>query len=194
MADARSWCRLPKPGTSRSRTPSPAHRRSWQRFVARERSEQLTVQELPDARGDPGGVEAVLGVEAPRVARLAEALDAEAPLRHGHHVAQRLGHRAAEPPVDRMVLDRHDVTGLARGAEEQLLVERLDGRRVDDLRGDPVGLQEFRRPEAVEQRPARAHRSEEHTSELQSRLHLVCRLLLEKKKKKQHMTKYNDSI
>src|SRR2546422_1378561 len=30
----------------------------------------------------------------------------------------------------------------------------------------------------------RAVRSEEHTSELQSRLHLVCRLLLEKKKKK----------
>src|SRR2546422_5144619 len=34
---------------------------------------------------------------------------------------------------------------------------------------------------------AQAHglkRSEEHTSELQSRLHLVCRLLLEKKKRK----------
>src|SRR2546422_7134965 len=30
--------------------------------------------------------------------------------------------------------------------------------------------------------PPRATRSEEHTSELQSRLHLVCRLLLEKKK------------
>src|SRR2546429_6137934 len=30
--------------------------------------------------------------------------------------------------------------------------------------------------------PALAERSEEHTSELQSRLHLVCRLLLEKKK------------
>src|SRR2546422_7740587 len=30
----------------------------------------------------------------------------------------------------------------------------------------------------------RQGRSEEHTSELQSRLHLVCRLLLEKKKKK----------
>src|SRR5687768_18503514 len=30
----------------------------------------------------------------------------------------------------------------------------------------------------------RSPRSEEHTSELQSRLHLVCRLLLEKKKKK----------
>src|SRR2546422_5179971 len=33
------------------------------------------------------------------------------------------------------------------------------------------------------QRPSRTKRSEEHTSELQSRLHLVCRLLLEKKKK-----------
>src|SRR5687768_18306833 len=32
---------------------------------------------------------------------------------------------------------------------------------------------------------AGGERSEEHTSELQSRLHLVCRLLLEKKKKKQ---------
>ena len=30
------------------------------------------------------------------------------------------------------------------------------------------------------------YRSEEHTSELQSRLHLVCRLLLEKKKKRHH--------
>src|SRR2546429_6752378 len=40
-------------------------------------------------------------------------------------------------------------------------------------RGDPP------RPRA---RRRRALRSEEHTSELQSRLHLVCRLLLEKKK------------
>src|SRR2546422_2804946 len=30
------------------------------------------------------------------------------------------------------------------------------------------------------------NRSEEHTSELQSRLHLVCRLLLEKKKQRSH--------
>src|SRR5436305_6380217 len=35
-------------------------------------------------------------------------------------------------------------------------------------------------------RPA-MRRSEEHTSELQSRPHLVCRLLLEKKKKKNHL-------
>src|SRR5256884_3622077 len=36
---------------------------------------------------------------------------------------------------------------------------------------------------ALVQVPQQSPRSEEHTSELQSRLHLVCRLLLEKKKK-----------
>src|SRR5689334_24411993 len=33
-------------------------------------------------------------------------------------------------------------------------------------------------------------RSEEHTSELQSQFHLVCRLLLEKKKKKKEINKH----
>src|SRR3712207_8445393 len=37
-------------------------------------------------------------------------------------------------------------------------------------------------------RSSRARRSEEHTSELQSRQYLVCRLLLEKKKKIQRHT------
>src|SRR2546422_2915047 len=39
--------------------------------------------------------------------------------------------------------------------------------------------------------PLRTNRSEEHTSELQSRLHLVCRLLLEKKKKKKVTLMYH---
>src|SRR6267143_2321670 len=45
--------------------------------------------------------------------------------------------------------------------------------------------------EAVPDRRGRAPRSEEHTSELQSQFHLVCRLLLEKKKntKNQHSIK-----
>src|SRR2546422_2165467 len=38
------------------------------------------------------------------------------------------------------------------------------------------------RPGSLVNAEVRADRSEEHTSELQSRLHLVCRLLLEKKK------------
>src|SRR2546422_8550844 len=44
-------------------------------------------------------------------------------------------------------------------------------KRLFDVHADQISVQHRRR-------------SEEHTSELQSRLHLVCRLLLEKKKKK----------
>src|SRR2546429_2051907 len=44
-----------------------------------------------------------------------------------------------------------------------------------------IGREEYHEEEDEYQQ---ATRSEEHTSELQSRLHLVCRLLLEKKKKK----------
>src|SRR5436305_10652635 len=51
------------------------------------------------------------------------------------------------------------------------------GRRDADVLGPLVGHR---------QQP----RSEEHTSELQSRPHLVCRLLLEKKKKKQKPTSH----
>src|SRR2546422_5632835 len=40
--------------------------------------------------------------------------------------------------------------------------------------------------------PHRPTRSEEHTSELQSRLHLVCRLLLEKKKNSSYMSATNE--
>src|SRR5947209_4414915 len=42
-----------------------------------------------------------------------------------------------------------------------------------------------RRPVSANERPVGSGRSEEHTSELQSRQYLVCRLLLEKKKKLQ---------
>src|SRR2546422_2779710 len=38
---------------------------------------------------------------------------------------------------------------------------------------------------------AASRRSEEHTSELQSRLHLVCRLLLEKKKNKKYIKHFS---
>src|SRR5207248_6009116 len=68
------------------------------------------------------------------------------------------------------------------------------GRRVDDrlghfhrLRGD---LPRSARPRPAAgrlgRRPTRWRRSEEHTSELQSPYDLVCRLLLEKKKKRSY--------
>src|SRR5690625_6535252 len=53
-------------------------------------------------------------------------------------------------------------------------LEQTFSRERDTDDGDPTLEQE---------------RSEEHTSELQSRGHLVCRLLLEKKKKKQNTTR-----
>src|SRR2546422_8456083 len=48
------------------------------------------------------------------------------------------------------------------------------GRATGERLRSPARLSERLRPRGL-------HRSEEHTSELQSRLHLVCRLLLEKK-------------
>src|SRR2546422_4072897 len=56
--------------------------------------------------------------------------------------------------------------------------------RLADRHEPGVEGQRNRRAEQEAARFDRDDRSEEHTSELQSRLHLVCRLLLEKKKKK----------
>src|SRR2546429_5192361 len=53
-------------------------------------------------------------------------------------------------------------------------------RRARGLRA-AAALAGAARPACQGGRPAHRARSEEHTSELQSRLHLVCRLLLEKK-------------
>src|SRR2546422_4468877 len=62
-------------------------------------------------------------------------------------------------------------------------------RRVD-AKPKPLELQRSSECDVPGDHPAsRKTRSEEHTSELQSRLHLVCRLLLEKKKKKESTTR-----
>src|SRR2546422_8471741 len=60
------------------------------------------------------------------------------------------------------------------------------GRRLRRLHGDSSDPARVVQEGALLARlgAGGACRSEEHTSELQSRLHLVCRLLLEKKKKK----------
>src|SRR5438045_7617391 len=52
-------------------------------------------------------------------------------------------------------------------------------------RPSPTGIWEVKRAPSDQQTTTVKYRSEEHTSELQSLRHLVCRLLLEKKKKKQ---------
>src|SRR2546429_5945714 len=59
--------------------------------------------------------------------------------------------------------------------------------------GDPAAAQHALRRHLrghLFERDVRGHeRSEEHTSELQSRLHLVCRLLLEKKNEYKNVTR-----
>src|SRR2546421_6462077 len=70
-------------------------------------------------------------------------------------------------------------TTLFRSVERLAVRRRAAGHRPDEPGARPE------RPGAAIDRPAAgcAARSEEHTSELQSRSDLVCRLLLEKKKK-----------
>src|SRR5687768_18194733 len=71
---------------------------------------------------------------------------------------------------------QHDI-----GRRATILAQHLEGaalvRPVGEDAPDETAI-DVRQILAV----ARRQRSEEHTSELQSRLHLVCRLLLEKKK------------
>src|SRR3989449_3857050 len=63
------------------------------------------------------------------------------------------------------------------------LVPLLVGAGYRTIVIEPLGVGASARPEKANYSlTAQADRSEEHTSELQSRLHLVCRLLLEKKK------------
>src|SRR2546422_6552853 len=87
--------------------------------------------------------------------------------------------------------NREEGLGGGRGGEtpqaqllDEAILERAVGALDPALRLRAVGAETV----DVEVAEGAAElRSEEHTSELQSRLHLVCRLLLEKKK-------YNDNI
>src|SRR2546422_8329474 len=86
-------------------------------------------------------------------------------------------------------LSLHDALPISSGRPRDQSRERAGNReesRCLGLRGGR-GLRRCRVGRGPD-RPALSgarERSEEHTSELQSRLHLVCRLLLEEKKKRQ---------
>src|SRR5687768_17932235 len=76
-----------------------------------------------------------------------------------------------------------DVEGVTRVEHRRDGREAVGPGRVVAVRDDLRRRRERQQGVAAAIRRG-AGRSEEHTSELQSRLHLVCRLLLEKKKKK----------
>src|SRR2546427_8381643 len=75
------------------------------------------------------------------------------------------------------------------GPEYETVLELLD-RQLEVITGD--GKYFRQRLDQLAQPPAKlTERSEEHTSELQSQSNLVCRLLLEKKKKKNKVRSYD---
>src|SRR2546425_3011734 len=76
-------------------------------------------------------------------------------------------------------------TTLFRSRVDRLVNDRwlVSGGPVSELVVDPDRGACWRRCECLHLRCERGARSEEHTSELQSLAYLVCRLLLEKKKK-----------
>src|SRR2546422_4439871 len=98
--------------------------------------------------------------------------------------------------VDRLAAARRSLFDLAGPAKRQAQAElqRAEAALARGLFDEAVHALDGRITELVaaakdrdlfgRRRGLTADRSEEHTSELQSRLHLVCRLLLEKKKKK----------
>src|SRR3712207_9010648 len=71
---------------------------------------------------------------------------------------------------------KKSTAGLTNDEQDELAQLQRELRRITGLGG-----RTRKRPGPSEN--ARTSRSEEHTSELQSRQYLVCRLLLEKKKK-----------
>src|SRR5207249_11698246 len=86
-------------------------------------------------------------------------------------------------PIFRLTLDR-EVGGATRVVYP--VQRELSRARSTDGDEGTADQQCPRRRRCCERGSTHAGRSEEHTSELQSRFDLVCRLLLEKKKKEKH--------
>src|SRR3712207_7581208 len=85
------------------------------------------------------------------------------------------------PP--RSTLSLHDALPISLQQAGQLRVLTVVVVEPPGVLGDVIGAGGVQRHIVGGGRELVAQRSEEHTSELQSRQYLVCRLLLEKKKK-----------
>src|SRR2546422_8587181 len=90
------------------------------------------------------------------------------------------------PGCDHESLIRKGPVMSAKTEEKSLLLEVWDALSFSEIRTAMRVVLKHMFVKPVTFQYPREKRSEEHTSELQSRLHLVCRLLLEKKKKLTH--------
>src|SRR5215475_15038254 len=100
--------------------------------------------------------------------------------------------RADLPGETKMIRHRFLVILAAVAAALVLVTADAHARAGGGFSGGSRGMRTFSPPPATQTAPnAASPRSEEHTSELQSRENLVCRLLLEKKKKNQRQKSQN---
>src|SRR5690625_6763301 len=88
-------------------------------------------------------------------------------------------------PVGSLAEELAKLMGVVSGLADQTADDGVVGERDGDHGTEPAS-------DGPDHTAHIANRSEEHTSELQSRGHLVCRLLLEKKKKKSAAAKLTD--
>src|SRR6266702_6968709 len=102
--------------------------------------------------------------------------------RHVGRLEDRLGVRLLERSTRNVRLTE---IGSSYYARCKAILSELETAEQDLalLRSDPIGTIRVSCPTGLAQYALARIRSEEHTSELQSRGHLVCRLLLEKKKR-----------
>src|SRR5690606_39782836 len=139
------------------------------------------VREFPlflDYQEDAYGI-----VEAAASERLAEVMSIAAKTEREERTEQLLGEVVEELAAEGKQLEgrEKEVSGAFRALTKQVVRKKV---LTDGVRIDGRGLRDIRALSAEVEVLPRVHgRSEEHTSELQSRENLVCRLLLEKKKK-----------
>src|SRR5687768_4966723 len=145
-------------------------------------------------RSGPGRIRPGIGWQVPsdpRIAVVEETRD---------HELRNLGAKGRYPGDS--PIDSHGLNAVGPRTAQQIRTERVEvredeGKSVErppppvTLREQPTEIRAQRLRKQISRWRSRpytivcqqwAARSEEHTSELQSRLHLVCRLLLEKKK------------
>src|SRR5437870_7316236 len=147
---------------------------------------------MPNGANQIGRITQVIGavVDVQFEGELPPILNALETKNQGNRLVLEVAQHLGESTVRTIAMDTSE--GLVRGQEVTdtglpIAVPVGDGTlgRIINVVGDPVdeaGPVPHQETRAIHQ-DAPPYRSEEHTSELQSRGHLVCRLLLEKKKK-----------
>src|SRR5205809_3270397 len=105
---------------------------------------------------------------------------------HDYHTTTLLSSSTHPATTETPTLSLHDALPISAPADFLSAVCSSGENFTSTIFSSPVRPSLHGTPQYIPESPY--SRSEEHTSELQSRLHLVCRLLLEKKKNRTNQT------